>query len=417
MFDRPIPNLAAEQTPASNPDGRLGVRYLLVVPVPFYRDAEGAVWLDPLWRQDLMAHLAYLSDLTVLAPCERLTAREGLEKVPATPGLTFSDLPAPKGALAALVSLPGALRAAWRAVRKADVVHSGVAGWPMPPGFLVNPIAVLLGKPLVVVFESAFWRVRGPGAGFKARLRAGLTEAFARWSARRARLAIFTHAQYRDSLAAGSRARMLIAPASWIDENDILPQPAARASWQAKPRAPQFLFAARLIAEKGVEDLIDALRILDAQGAQVRVDIIGEGGLRDTCEQAAATFRNVRARVLQPVPYGAPFFALLRGYHAVLVPARSDEQPRVIFDAFSQAVPVIATDTPGNAQIVSDGVNGHLVRASDVQELAEAIGTALCSDLERLGLAALAAARSSTHREMHARRAEVLRKLFADAGP
>src|SRR5437763_3525524 len=52
-------------------------------------------------------------------------------------------------------------------------------------------------------------------------------------------------------------------------------------------------------------------------------------------------------RLLDPVPPGAPFLALVRRYHALLLPSLSDEQPRVVLDAASQAVPAIASDTDG----------------------------------------------------------------------
>ncbi len=49
---------------------------------------------------------------------------------------------------------------------------------------------------------------------------------------------------------------------------------------------------------------------------------------------------SVRVSLLEPVSYGT-FLNLLRGFDAILVPSLSDEQPRPIFDAFSQAVPVL----------------------------------------------------------------------------
>jgi hypothetical protein len=40
-----------------------------------------------------------------------------------------------------------------------------------------------------------------------------------------------------------------------------------------------------------------------------------------------------------------PFLSLLRGFDGALVPSLSDEQPRILYDAFSQAVPVIGSAT------------------------------------------------------------------------
>ena len=95
-----------------------------------------------------------------------------------------------------------------------------------------------------------------------------------------------------------------------------------RRDWDRKLAEPvRLLFAGRLVTAKGVNTL-EALRILDGRGIRVRVDIIGEGGLRQSCEDSAAAFSSVQLSVLDPVPYGAPFFNLVRGYHALL-----DSQP------------------------------------------------------------------------------------------
>ncbi|MFG6084298.1 glycosyltransferase [Paracoccus litorisediminis] len=67
------------------------------------------------------------------------------------------------------------------------------------------------------------------------------------------------------------------------------------------------------------------------------------------------------------MPYGAEFLTLLRDYHAMIVATTGDEQSRVIYDANSRAVPVIATDTPGNRDVVFRGQAGCLLNGSTAQ--------------------------------------------------
>jgi glycosyltransferase involved in cell wall biosynthesis len=158
--------------------------------------------------------------------------------------------------------------------------------------------------------------------------------------------------------------------------------------------------------------LLAALRALELKSVEVLVDIIGEGERREACLRAAADLRSVRLSVLEPVPYGKPFFELLRGYHAVLVPSLSDEQPRIVFDASSQAVPVIATDTDGLRPHVAHGRTGWLVPAGDVPALAAAVARAshAPSELRAMGLAALRVSRGVTHQVMHRTRSHLLRQ-------
>ena len=51
----------------------------------------------------------------------------------------------------------------------------------------------------------------------------------------------------------------------------------------------------------------------------------------------------------------------------MIVATTGDEQSRVIYDANSRAVPVIATDTPGNRDVVFRGQAGCLLNGSTAQ--------------------------------------------------
>jgi glycosyltransferase involved in cell wall biosynthesis len=238
----------------------------------------------------------------------------------------------------------------------------------------------------------------------------------ARWSCRRASIAFFTHSTYRDTLHSGSRGSAYVTPAVWINEADILEEAAACLSWQCKDIEPvRMLFAGRLKAGKGVDVLLAALQMLDDRGVNAQVDIIGQGDRRRICEEHARSFRRVRLSVMDPVPYGRPFFELVRGYHALLLPSITDEQPRVVFDANSQAVPVIASDTPGIRPHVDNDRTGWLLPAGDAEKLAKMIEHAMASEprLRSMGLAALAATHGHTHVEMHRIRFEILKQHFA----
>jgi glycosyltransferase involved in cell wall biosynthesis len=176
------------------------------------------------------------------------------------------------------------------------------------------------------------------------------------------------------------------------------------------------LFAARLLREKGVDVLLDALAEIERRGESARVDVIGEGPRRAACEAAASALRSVELRVLDPVPYGRAFFEIVRARSAVLVPNLGDEQPRIVFDAYAQAVPVIAFDTDGLRPHVKHGETGLLV-ARGTTSLAGAIARASSrpADLARMGMLALAQAHRFTHRGMHEERSRILARALSAA--
>lgn len=400
-----------------------GKRYCLCVPIAYYCDDLGEIWLDALWYHDLVEHLRYLPDLTVLAPCAPYSAAggENLVRVPddLKPRLHFTATgPEPESMREALLRLPAMVRAVWGAVRRADIVHSGIAGWPIPLGFVVNPVAVLLRRPLVIVIESAFWRIpEGRKASVKSRIRAYLTEMFARWSLRRARLAVYTHSAYQTSLPVGAKGTGVVIPASWIAASDVIPEAGLSELWAGKTDAVRFLFPSRLTAGKGARVMIDAIRCLEDSGRPVIIDVIGSGDMKEAFERLAGDVKQVRLRILDPVPYGAPFMTLLRGYHAVIVPTIGDEQPRIIFDAFSQGIPVIASDTPGNLEIVTPEQNGVIFPAGQAGALASMLER-VSGHPETLGQFAVSArdtAAQHTHTDMHRNRAVLLKEIFGSA--
>jgi glycosyltransferase involved in cell wall biosynthesis len=423
MTTPPTSSAAARDLPDRGP---ITARYLMLTFIPYYRDARGDVWLGRLWHRDFVEHLRYLKNITLAAP-EQSLAEEPRDVVkvelPPDVALRLAPLPPMRSTAEALARLPALTMVLWRAIGDAEIVHSGIAGWPIPPGWVASPIALVRKRMLLMIVESAPWRVSAMAqeTTARARIREVVTEALARFFVQRADVKVFTQPEYQRTLAPGASRGCHVTPASWINDEDIVSHADARASWAAKRGAPvRLLFAARLIPAKGVDVLLEALRELDRDGARARVHVIGEGPKRDECVRAANELRTVEVRVLDPVPYGAPFFSLVREHHAVLVPNLGDEQPRMIFDAYAQAVPVIASDTDGLRPHVKDGETGWLVQSGSADDLAGAIRRAVGapSELERMGMRCLAEAPRFTHRAMHGERWRILDEALSRwAGP
>lgn len=393
--------------------------WLLIVPMSCFIDDDGRIWLERLWHRDFQRHLSYLRNVTLAAPCFPKRERGDLVRVDVPPGsqLHVVALSPMHTKLQAFVGLPETIRQLWRAVGAADVVQGGVVGWPYSLGWLANPMALLLKKKLLIVVESAPWRTAGLAqVTWKRKLRAAATERLARFFVNRASLNLFSHESYRQSLLTPGRAPSVVVPATWIDDDDILTQAEAEQLWREKlQKTPpvRLLFAARLTEEKGTAVLLRALEQLAAQTG-LAVDVIGTGPERARFERLALQSRNVPVRVLDPVEYGAPFFELTQRYHALLVPSVSDEQPRIVFDAASQAVPLIASDTDGLRPHVAHERSGWLVTRGDASSLASAMRRAAQEPrtLERLGMNALQRVRGMTHDRMHKLRWRLLVEHF-----
>ena len=402
----------------------LSCNYLLVIHIPVIVDAQGRRWIERLWAVDLARHTDYIQKLTVACPFEYAEAPD--DAVPADEhGFHFVKIAYRQRSLLALFDAPLVAWQLWRLIGRNDFVHSLYGQyWPLDTPYITNLITRLRGKCLMVNVEASPWRIaRGEQVSLLRRWQAVVVEALNRWTISLADIAFFTHEGYLRDLMPRHAERGHVIHASWIDEAIVLSDAAAQARWQQRrgDAAPlRLLFAGRLQEDKGLHVLFDALQRLRRAGRTcVQVSIIGAGELEGACrEQARLSNERVQLEVLEPVAYGEPFFALLRRFDAVLVPSLADEQPRIVYDAYSQALPVLASATPGLQTCVADGVNGRLFAPADAQALADTIAWAADepAELRHLGLAALATARATTHQGMHRRRHALIARVLAERG-
>jgi glycosyltransferase involved in cell wall biosynthesis len=422
-----MPELLAEEYVSESLDRRKPIRvtlpYLLVVEqqLPLYRNSAGQLFADELWHKDLLMHLDYLDHFMLASPCREQEPPPGAKPLPIGKS-TFEvvELPAQSSFVHSLRVMPTIVARLCKAIRKAGIVHSAIAGWPIPMGWIVTPLALIFRKPLVIVVESAPWRLQpGQGAGWKRRLRVAFQEFMSRWVLRNAALVICTQDEYCRSLLGPKCSNGFVIPASWIDEENILPEYVAENIWQNKlsvcDSRLRLLFVGRLVPAKGLLVLLEAMQRLSTDSLLISLDILGDGDLKSQCEVAASELKGKTAvNLLGTVPYGAPLFELIRRYDAVVVPSISDEQPRIVFDAYSQAVPVLASDTPGLRSCVKSGELGLFAVPNDVSALAELLRYAAThlSELRELGMHSLTCAHSMTHQEMHRQRAVLLQAMI-----
>jgi glycosyltransferase involved in cell wall biosynthesis len=238
-------------------------------------------------------------------------------------------------------------------------------------------------------------------------------EFMGRWCLKQASLSIFTQEEYCNSFLSRNSKTGYVIPASWIDDNNIISNQMARQLWANKSqyKALKIVFAGNLTVSKGILILLEALKILDRENILIKIDVLGKGELLNECKQLKDVLHNsVEIDILGSIPYGSLFFERLQQYHAVVVPNLSDEQPRIVFDAYSQALPVLASDTPGLRSCVYPQKTGVLVKSNDAIALADALQD-LFQNLEQLrsmGMEALEVARLMSHRTMHHKRWQLL---------
>ncbi|NHF73087.1 glycosyltransferase family 4 protein [Paracoccus xiamenensis] len=163
------------------------------------------------------------------------------------------------------------------------------------------------------------------------------------------------------------QARMVAIPGSGADTDRFAPQPMPAGT-------PVFLFIARMLRSKGLEDLLTATRALRFEGREFRVELLGPTDSNpdaigeDTLRQWHAAGDVIWHGATRDV---RPFLA---NSHVLVLPTRLREGvPRTILEAMASARPVITTDAPGCGETVGDGEGGFVVPMGDTVALAAAM--------------------------------------------
>lgn len=179
------------------------------------------------------------------------------------------------------------------------------------------------------------------------------------------------------------------------------------------------LFAGRFAEMKGVSILLDALRILRAEGFSAPCTIIGDGPLRAEITRAAAGIDglNMPGWLDQTGVRAAMTGARVLCVPSVITAAgESEGLPSVAVEAMGLGVPVVSSSEARTEGLVRDGETGLITPARDARALAAALG-GLLADPEcaaRMGAAAQDHVRAHFFAPAQSRALEVL--LLAVSG-
>jgi glycosyltransferase involved in cell wall biosynthesis len=155
------------------------------------------------------------------------------------------------------------------------------------------------------------------------------------------------------------------------EEPPVVDRAEVRISLGLERDAPLVLFAGRLAAQKGVEDLLRALDLLQHVRPDLRTLIVGHGPLRGHLEDLVHAFRLDKAVKLLGHRDDVP--RLLSAADLLVLPSLYEGLPNVVLEAMQARKPVVATAAPGTTEAVIDGQTGRLVPLHNPPALAEAI--------------------------------------------
>jgi glycosyltransferase involved in cell wall biosynthesis len=135
----------------------------------------------------------------------------------------------------------------------------------------------------------------------------------------------------------------------------------------------RFLFVARLLREKGIEQFLDAARRVKKRYPATEFVVLGDLDANPGGIQAIQVQKWVDSRVGEWPGYVAVPPWMKRSSIFVLPSYYREGVPRSTQEAMAMGRPIITTDTPGCRDTVVDGINGFVVPVRDDKALADAM--------------------------------------------
>jgi glycosyltransferase involved in cell wall biosynthesis len=152
----------------------------------------------------------------------------------------------------------------------------------------------------------------------------------------------------------------------------------------AERDAHQLVFVGRLVPQKGVGDILEAVAALRSRGRECQILVIGEGPMRPTLEERARAL-GAAVRFTGAVS-DARLDHEIRRSLALVLPSRREGWGLAVTEAASRGTPYIAYDIPAVREQHERLRGGLLVRPGP-EPLAAAIEELLCdpAHAQRLG--------------------------------
>ena len=135
------------------------------------------------------------------------------------------------------------------------------------------------------------------------------------------------------------------------------------------PTRPVFLSNRNFEAHYGVDKILRAFAIIQQEIPEATLTVAGDGSQREALHALAAELELKNTTFLGAVdPHLMP--AIYDAADVYLNASEIDNQPLSLLEAYACGIPIVTTDAGGIPYIVTNRVNGIMVRCGDVDELA-----------------------------------------------
>ncbi len=172
----------------------------------------------------------------------------------------------------------------------------------------------------------------------------------------------------------------------WFDPEDAEVVEAAKSL--RRPDVFTFIFIGRIVRDKGINELIEALKRLGVQHPSTRLILVGEQE-QNLDPVKPETLAEIKSNLgIEVVGRQSDVRPWLAAADCLVFPSYREGFPNVVIEAGAMGLPSIVTDINGSREIIIEGKNGTIVPSQGVEALYEAMKRMVVDDEWRSSLAA-----------------------------
>lgn len=140
---------------------------------------------------------------------------------------------------------------------------------------------------------------------------------------------------------------------------------------------PMLLFVGRMITQKGISYLIDAMPLVLKAHPEAKLFLVGRGSLLEGLKSKVASMRLEKSVIFSGYMSEEMLKEAYGTCDLFVLPSVWEVLPIAVLEAMSSGKPIVCTDAGGDREMVRDGVNGFVVPMRSPKALAEKINVVL----------------------------------------
>ena len=158
-----------------------------------------------------------------------------------------------------------------------------------------------------------------------------------------------------------------LLPGSGVDLKKFLPK-------QKKIESNKiiFLMVSRLLKDKGIYELIDAIKLLNEKYLNFEVQLLGSIGVENNTAIKEYELKEwIDGKLITYLGTTDNVQDVIVNCDCVILPSYREGTPRSLLEAAAMEKPIITTNTVGCKEVVDDNINGFLCEVKSSIDLAE----------------------------------------------